>query len=634
MCGIAGHWGIDDAGYLDGMLRAIHHRGPDDEGRYCRPSGAFGMRRLSIIDLETGSQPVSNEDGSIHLVFNGEIYNYRRLREELLQKGHCFGSQTDTEVIVHLYEELGMECLQLLRGMFTFALYDGRKDTLFIARDRLGIKPLYYWQGPGRLVFGSEIKSILACPDVPRNASATSVDAYLRLRYVPGPESIFEGIRKLPAAHFLEYRDRQAVLSRYWKPDLGSIDGYSYEASQTGFDELFEETVEAHMVSDVPVGAFLSGGIDSSALVAAAAGVSAKPLKTFSVGFDWAKDETGYAREVAETFGTDHHEVICSGEDFGLLPKVVWQLDEPIGDAIVLPMYLVSRLASQHVKVVLSGEGADEILAGYPFHRVLLRGRALARRVPAPLLGTILPHLVETIPAAAFRPFFPHPGTFGKRARTKIADFLRLLPGENVGRQYRHLISLFDDRDAPELYTADFRASTDGGLDVETPNEPVHELNEILGLQYPTWLPDDILAKVDKTSMACSLEARVPFLDHRLVEYVNRLPEACKLSGREDKRLLRRYLRSRGLERTASRPKTPFYIPVDRFTQSRSFNAMLKECLSEDSVRRRGYFRPETVKEMIQRMGDGDFLYGKQVVSLLILELWHRIFIDQEKGWV
>lgn len=632
MCGIAGYRGISSGRYLDKMLETIEHRGPDDSGAHTGRGLAFGMRRLSIIDLEKGQQPLTNEDGSVHLVFNGEIYNYRQLRDELVRRGHHFASHSDTEVIVHLYEEVGMECLQSLRGMFAFALFDARRDALYIARDRLGIKPIYYWQDNSRLVFGSEIKSILSCPDVSRTARRSSIDAYMSLRYVPGPATLFEGIYKLPAGHFLTHQAGQTTLSQYWKPDLAPGSS-SPEEYQDAFNDLFEDAVRSHMESDVPVGAFLSGGVDSSALVAAASKVTPNALKTFSVGFNWSKDETGHARYVADRYGTDHHEVECRGDDFGLLPKIVWHLDEPIGDAIVLPMYLVSRLASEHVKVVLSGEGADEILAGYPFHKVLLNARRLSRRLPAGVLRKLLPTLLEATPVSAIRPFFPHPGRFGQRSRTKLADFLRLLAEDDVAGQYRHLISLFDQRDKPALYTAQFADTLEPDIHAKTRGTPDSELNHILSLQYADWLPDDILTKVDKTSMASSLEARVPFMDHRLVEFVNRVPESCKLNGSKDKVLLRDYLESQGLGRIASRPKTPFYIPVEEFSRSKAFTQLVDECLSPESVRSRGYFDPQAVKNMRERLDQGDFLYGKQVLSLVILELWHRMFIDGERGW-
>ena len=359
---------------------SIRHRGPDGDGFHVSGKVALGMRRLSIIDLAGGDQPIFNEDKTIAIVFNGEIYNFRDLRKDLEARGHRFSTHSDTEVIVHLYEDYGDACVDHLRGMFAFALHDIRRGRVLIARDRLGIKPVYYHRSNGRLVFASEIKALLECPQVPREPDFAGIDAYLTLRYSPGPESMFAGISKLPAAHRMTWEKGEIAIQRYWDPapDGAQANGSDDDAASVErFASEFEESVRLRMISDVPIGAFLSGGVNSAAIVAAMAKNSDR-VNTFSIGFTWEGNELDAARAVAERLGCAHHETMCKQEHMALLPRIIWALDEPVGDPIVVPMYLLSELARRHVKVVLSGEGADEILAGYLMHKTMLRGERSA----------------------------------------------------------------------------------------------------------------------------------------------------------------------------------------------------------------------------------------------------------------
>lgn len=634
MCGICGFAGLPpDAARLGRMTASFAHRGPDGEGRLERDEIGLAVRRLSVIDLEGGNQPLFNEDRTVAVVLNGEIYNYRAIREDLGRRGHSLATRSDTEILAHLFEDEGIEMVHRLRGMFAFAIYDLRDRSLYLARDRIGLKPLYYWTHGRSLVFASEIKALLEGHEIPRRPNLAAIDAYLSLRYVPGPGTIFDGIGKLPAGHWLRWKDGTVERRRYWTADYRDSEERDDEITYERFKRVFEETTRLHLESDVPVGAFLSGGVDSTAIVATVQRFTGKPVKTFSVGFDWPGDELPVARQVAARLGCEHHEILCRPEDMALLPRIVWHLDEPIGDAIVLPMYLLSRLARQHVKVVLSGEGADEIFAGYLFHKVLYWAAQYRRRVPRILRRAAVLPLLKRIPSALLTKAFAYPAALGERGKAKLIDFVEGLDETSTEQQFHFLISLMDRRDKKGLYTGEMRRA----LDVEAPDGAGEKLpgnlHRILRVQYDHWLPDDILMKADKTSMANSVEARMPFMDHRLVEFLFATPPHLKLRGWRDKVLLRRYLADLLPGEPARRPKKPFYIPLERYFGTPALRSLTDECLSESSVRRRGYFAWPAVRAMIASIDRGDFLYGKQVFSLVMLELWHRIFIDREGGW-
>ena len=637
MCGICGYAGFErDEHLLQHMTEVIAHRGPDDEGFFLADRVGLGMRRLSIIDVAGGKQPILNEDGTVAVILNGEIYNYATLTAKLIRRGHRFRTRSDTETILHLYEEYGTECVQHLRGMFAFAIYDTRRQCLFIARDRLGIKPLYYWAQNGKLVFGSEIKAILECDDVPREPHLPAIDAYLSLRYVPGPETMFGGIRKLPAGHWLLWQDGQARIERYWAPQLYSGPYKPDDYYRERFAELLTESVRLRLMSEVPLGSFLSGGVDSSAIVGTMSRLIDQPVKTFSVGFDWPGDELPAAHEVAQRLECDHHEIICRPDDLALLPEIIWHLDEPIGDAIVVPMYLLSRLARQHVTVVLTGEGADETLAGYLPHKVMFWAGRYARWTPRPIQNWIVKPLAEQLPARLLNLAFAYPAKLGERGRRKVLDYLALVNAHQPEAEYHFLISLFDERDKTDLYTGRLCPSmntrpADNSLHPDS-NDASY-LDEVLALQYAHWLPDDILMKQDKMTMANSIEGRVPFLDHILVEFLLQTPPHLKLRGLTDKALLRDYLADMLPGNPARQPKKPFYIPLEQYFANGPLSEIVETCLSEHSIRRRGYFVWEKVRALRQSVDD-DFLYGKQVLALVALELWHRIFIDREPGWV
>jgi asparagine synthase (glutamine-hydrolysing) len=640
MCGIAGfigfRQGADQAKEtLAKMVSTIAHRGPDDDGFFVDGTAALGMRRLSIIDLEGGKQPIFSPDGKRAIVFNGEIYNYRELRAELVERGHTFTTRSDTEVILRLYEERGPRCLDALQGMFTIAIYEIPERRLFLARDRLGVKPLYVWQKDDKLAFGSEIKSLLRCPEIGRKIDPEALDLYLSYRYVPGPRTMFRGITKFPAAHYAIYEKGALRFERYWMPPVYtgtySRDDREYQAR---FDELFEASVRKRMVSDVPVGAFLSGGVDSSAIVAAMSRTSSEPVRTFSVGFEWEGDELKDARRVAEHLGCKHEEVTCRTSDMELLPRIVWHLDEPIGDAICVPMYLLSKSASRQVKVILSGEGADEVLAGYFPHRVLHWSSFYDRMVPRVLQRNLVRPAVSAVPSRLLGLAFDYPAELGERGKRKLLDYLAQVERGGLYSRWESLLSLFGPEDKSSLYTPEFRR----GLAPrhKFPDHPYGKsgsaLENILSLQYLHWLQDDILNKQDKMTMANGVEGREPFMDHLLVEFLATVPPRLKLGARSNKILLRNYLRKVLPEEVSRRPKKAFYVPTDKYLGSPQMREMIEVCLSEETVKKRGCFRPEAVRQLRERARRGEFIDDKQVFSLLMLELWNRMFIDRDES--
>jgi asparagine synthase (glutamine-hydrolysing) len=617
------------------MSVTLIHRGPDEEAQFLHENVGLAARRLSIIDVAGGHQPIFNEDRSVVLVFNGEIYNYRELITELEQHGHRFRSHSDAETIVHLYEEAGIECVHRLRGMFAFALYDLKQDRLFLVRDRLGIKPLYYWQQNGKLLFASEIKALLECEDVAREPYLPAIDAYLRLRYVPGPTTMFKGVYKLPPGHWMSYERGRTKTVSYWHPSVSSGAYRSDEHYQERFNELFTETIKLHLESDVPVGAYLSGGLDSSLVTAETARLTGQAPHTFSVGFEWEGDETENARTVADQLGTEHHELKCKPSDLQWLPQIIRHSDDPLGDPITLPTFLLSKLASRDVKVVLTGDGADEILGGYVFHRVmnfthrahsLFSGSAL-RRLAAPL--------VRQLPVQMLDQLFDYPAYLGVRGKRKVAHYLEVAAADEPAQMYESLITLFDDWDRRQLYSND--GLLHGGAYPATihhanENGPLPFLDNMFLLQYQSWLPDNILARQDKMSMAHSVEARVPFLDHVLVEFMLTVPPHLTLGGllRPNKVLARRFARSILPREAAARKKQPFYIPIETYFHTPIFREMVAATLNDEQVRKRGYFQPAAVADLVQSAEKSqDFISVKQVLSLVMLEMWHQIFIDR-----
>ncbi|MES2606242.1 MAG: asparagine synthase (glutamine-hydrolyzing) [Pseudomonadota bacterium] len=616
MCGIAGIYGINGQVVhrqeIVQLCDALYARGPDDAGYFVNNDIGLGMRRLSIIDVGGGQQPISNEDGSIKVVMNGEIYNFRTLRRELEQQGHQFRTHSDTEVIVHLYEEYGAGCVDKLRGMFAFAIWDENKQQLLIARDRLGIKPLYYGVIDGRLLFSSELKSLLALPGVPRELNWNSVGYLFAFLSTPRDESIIEGIHKLePGCLLTVSRGQAPVISRYW--DVEFIADHDRKEKDV-IDQLramLEESVRLCMISDVPLGAFLSGGIDSSAVVATMARLSDRPVETFSIGFkDPNYNEAPYAREVATVFGTNHHEMILDPDVAGILEDLSWHLDEPLGDSSAIPTYMVSKLASQHVKVVLSGDGGDELFAGYDKYLVEQKERNY-RYIPGMLrsvcglVGSVMPE-----------------GMKGRR-------FLRHM-ALNGSERYLDATTMFGRADQRSLFRADIAShmlEQDPWRDMaQTLRSQKHWLSALQYLDIKHYLPLDVLTKVDRMSMGHSIEARVPLLDHKLVEFAATIPPHMKLHDGTTKHIFKQALRGILPDATLDRRKKGFAMPLGDWFRNEP-RGYVQDLLLSARSRSRGIFNAPYIEKLLA-IHQGGRALDLQLWTLISFELWCRRFLD------
>jgi asparagine synthase (glutamine-hydrolysing) len=622
ICGIAGRDPVDrDA--LARMTGALRHRGPDDEGFHVeeRADGigvGLGFRRLSIIDLDTGNQPIANEDGSVHLVFNGEVYNFRELRIELEKRGHRFATNADTEVIVHLYEDLGARCVEALNGMFAFALWDSRRGELLLARDRFGKKPLYYAEVGGTLLFGSELKSLRMHPACPSELDWESLSRYLALEYVPSPWSILQGVKKLPGGHVLRWSNGRAMVERWW--DLSFEPGGDERSDEDYADELRErlrEAVRRRLVSDVPLGAFLSGGIDSSSVVAMMVeSVPPSSVKTFTIGFgERSFDESEHARRVAAHFGTDHHEdVFTPHAMLDLLPRLVDVLDEPFGDASILPTYLLSRFTRESVTVALGGDGSDELLAGYP----TFAADRVARfyRAPRVVHDHVIVPLADRLPVSTANFSFDF----------KLKRFLR---GAGAHPDVRHATWLgsFTPAEQETLLTRVSANAFDEQRRVLATAPTGDHLERLIYLYATTYLQDDILFKVDRASMACSLEVRAPFLDLDLVNFLGGVPPRLKLRRLDTKYLLKRAMSGLLPSGIAGRAKKGFGIPVAEWFKGDLREPLLEE-LSADRIRRQGIFDATAVQTLVNEHMAGRRDHRKQLWTLFMFQLWHRRWVE------
>jgi asparagine synthase (glutamine-hydrolysing) len=631
MCGITGAVWTEpklaiDRSVLQRMTEVLRHRGPDDEGCYltdfrlrppygAMPGVALGFRRLSIIDLVGGHQPLANEDESVWVVFNGEIYNFPELRHRLEGSGHTFKTRSDTETIVHLYEDEGLDCFRHLNGMFAIALWDTRLRRLVLGRDRLGQKPLVYRHEAGRLSFASELKSLLEVPGTPRDVDPSAIDEYLTYQYVPHPNTILRGIRKLPPGHLAVFSEDRLRVQAYWQPDFNVERRMGEaEAGQRLRAEL-ESSVALRLQSDVPLGAFLSGGVDSSLVVAIAQQQSSQPLKTFSIGFPVKEyDETSYARLVAEHLGTDHHEFQVTPHAMEILPKLVWHYDEPFADSSAIPTWYVSQLTRSHVTVALSGDGGDELFAGYPRYRAVAAAATLDRLWP--LRRVFGARLWQSLPSSSRQKSF-------LRRFKRFCEVLRTPPL----RRYLDWIGIFNEAGRAQLYSDEFvRRLPD--------SDPAEFLQAALAraaardpvtafalTDLTTYLPCDLMTKVDIASMAHSLECRQPFLDYRVVELAASLPIQLKFRRGRGKRLLRAAFQDVLPREIWSRSKMGFGVPLDHWFRE-ELRELTHDVLLGEAACRRGYFRPERVRRLVEEHESGRFNHCYRLWTLLVLELW------------
>lgn len=627
MCGIAGFINRDRNSpvaereiLLDKMCKIITHRGPDEQGQTVQGRAALGMRRLSIIDLKSGQQPIFSQDGSKFIVFNGEIYNYRELKSELESLGYKFKTNSDTETIIHAYDEFGVECLEKLRGMFAFAIWDSKDESLFIARDRVGKKPLFYsLTDNGEFVFGSELKSLITHGGIAKEIDFAALDAYLTFSYVPEEFCIFKNVKKLAPGSYLIFKNETIKTEQYWNFKYEEITEIKSEVEYIDeLRELIKEAVKIRMISEVPLGAFLSGGVDSSAIVGMMSEFSENPVKTFSIGFNEDSfDELKYARIAAKHFRTEHHEFVVTSDLIDVVDDLVWHFDEPFADNSALPTFMVSKMARDFVTVVLSGDGGDELFAGYTRYVVDQKRSGIG-------------NLPEAVRKGIIRPIskaLPH-GAFGK-------NYLYNISLDSIDR-YINYVSYFGTLAKGYLYSDDFLKNLGGNLgNVEKKFRLIaksvstgNPVDNLLYLDSKTNLPSDILVKVDRMSMAASLEARVPLLDHKLIEFVEKIPTTLKLKGLETKYIFKKALEGIVPNEILYREKQGFGVPIGEWINTKLRDRIHGDLL-ESRTLDRGYFNKSYIKTLLDEHSNNRRDHSDLLWILWMLELWHRRFIDE-----
>ncbi|MCU0712910.1 MAG: asparagine synthase (glutamine-hydrolyzing) [Pirellula sp.] len=636
MCGIAGGvWELGKPGLNSASLKlmtdALVHRGPDDSGEWICPAQpsslvldgssslgvALGFRRLSIIDLQLGHQPLGNEDGSVQIVFNGEIYNYKELRRRLEGAGHNFQTHSDTETIVHLYEDLGPNCFEHLNGMFAIALFDARKNRLVLARDRLGKKPLYYTVRDGKLYFASELKSLLQAPGLERRINPSAIDLYLTYQYIPHPESIYEGIQKLPPGHYAIFQNGELTVEPFWKIDWTRETPTTWPEASSRLRELLTDSIRLRLRSDVPVGAFLSGGIDSSLVVAIAQSILEKPIHTFSIGFSEADfDETQYAQQVADYVGTKHERFQVNPDAIDIIDKLAYQYDEPFSDSSAVPTWYLSELTKQNVTVALSGDGGDELFGGYERYRALILSQRMQRWLPTAWLAHS--RLIKMLPdSSSQRSLF-----------RRVRRFCEAL-GQSPPDRYMNWIQIFGEVMRASLYRDEFverlpaRDPADFLRGAWARSGKRDLLSCASNADLQTYLPCALMTKVDIASMAHSLEARQPFLDYRLVEWAASLPSSFKRRGSQGKYILKRTFFDMIPAEIWSRPKMGFGAPIGKWFKT-TLRDRTYDALCSSDTRINVFFRPESVRRLVETHMRGEENQAYRLWNLLMLELWMR----------
>lgn len=636
MCGICGAYNLDGQPIEQALIRkmcdVIAHRGPDDEGIFIDGNIGLGVRRLSIIDLVSGHQPMANEDGSLRVVFNGEIYNYRELRDELLVRGHRLLSRSDTEVILHCYEEWGDQWVNRIQGMFAIALWDARSRKVLLARDRLGIKPLFYSLAGNKLVFGSEVKALLQHPLIKREVDISSLHCFLSLNYVPSPLSMFKGIKQLEPGHVLECGDSGVVTRRFWDLPCSRSDGETGEMPEGYYLEnlgrIIRAAVKRHLISDVPIGLFLSGGIDSTSLLSVLADVlQGAPIQTFSIGFEEKSfDELSYARAAARHFGTEHYEEVCTSQQcLDLLPRIIWHTDNVLADPSTIPTFMVSRLARQHVKVVLSGDGGDEIFAGYPTYIADVLAGQYRRLVPAFVRRSLIYPLIQALPPS----------------HSKMSlDFKlkRFSTGAEMSPEQAHCYwrTVFADEEKRDLYADGMTAMVEESLPFAgyegyfLARNGADIIEKSTYADIKVFLPDLILTKLDTMTMANSLEGRVPFLDTELVEFAATIPSSLKLkrqlTGFTSKYILKQLTGCHLPRKIRTRGKAGFSPPLAEWFVG-DLKPMVTDVLSPSAVKKTGFFNPKAVERVLSEHFAHKAENSYKIWALLNFQLWHETFM-------
>jgi asparagine synthase (glutamine-hydrolysing) len=607
---------------VERMCAAIRHRGPDDDGFYFDRQVGLGMRRLAIIDLKSGKQPIHNQDGTAWVVFNGEIYNYLELREKLEKLGHTFYTNSDTEAIIHAYDQFGADCPKHLRGMFAFAIWDSRTQELFLARDRVGKKPLLFAKLNHQLVFASEFSALLLHPDISREFEPQALDYYLSFMCVPAPLTAYRAIRKLEPGHSLRWRKGEIHIQRYWQPDFSNKLNISEQEAGDRAVEVIREAVRVRLMSEVPLGAFLSGGLDSSTVVALMSEESSAPVKTFSIGFEEQDfSELQHARRVAEHVGADHHEFVVRPDAMEVLPLLVEHYGEPYADSSAIPTYYVARETRKHVTVALNGDGGDESFAGYERYAAMRLAESY-NRLPAMLRESVLEQAISVLPSSETR-------------RSRLRDAKRFLKAASLPKVERYLrwVTVFGNENKRTLYSESFQHETDSAKSRGLLERWFSNANgggivdAALLTDMMTYLPNDLLVKVDIATMAVSLEARSPFLDHHVIEFAASLPEKMKLRGLTTKYLLKRVLKRLLPPENLNRRKMGFGVPIGHWFRG-TLQPFLRSTLLSEKALNRQIFKPEVVKELVESHSRSERDYSQQLWTLLMLELWFQRFID------
>lgn len=627
MCGICGIFDLSsqpiDRALLDRMMAIIHHRGPDGEGRHVDREAGLGHRRLSIIDVGGGGQPIGNEDGSIQIVFNGEIYNFIELREQLEKAGHVFRTHSDTEVIVHAYEQWGRDCVKQFNGMFGFAIWDSRKRELFLARDHLGIKPLYYTQIGRQLLFASEIKCLLQHPDCRREVDHSSLAELFTFRYVPSPKTLFSGILKLPPGHTMTVKAGGFTIERFWNyvPQLRTQ--WNEAALVEEYQHLLEDAVRLQLRSDVPLGLFLSSGVDSGVLLAIMSKHTSTPVHAFTIGFDGGgkQNEVDDAKDMARMFGADHHFQMIGPDDYMKhYERYMWDIEEPVGNETAAAFYFVSRLTSTKVKVALSGQGADEPWAGYDRHRGA-KLSAMYSRLPRFATGA-LASVVQALPGRIERLKRGVGSLAEPDMLTRLAKMYSFFSADMKRELYRGKLQ--------EMLAADPYGTRTALARLQADVKHLDPLTQILYIDTRSNLPDDLLMVGDKTSMACSIEGRVPFLDYRLVEFIESLPPSMRLRGLTGKYLHKKACLKWLPKEIVYRKKKGFANPVDQWFRVR-MRDFVEDCLLSSSSSLGAYFDQNYIKRILELDREGREPYRRHIYLLVSLELWHRAFIKNSR---
>ncbi|MCU1385418.1 MAG: Asparagine synthase (Glutamine-hydrolyzing) [Acidobacteria bacterium] len=615
------------------MTRSLAHRGPDGEGTFVAGHVGLGHRRLSIIDIDGGAQPMVSDESGVAVTFNGEIFNYRELTTELVARGHTFKTRSDTETLIHLYEEYGIAMVQRLRGMFAFALLDQQQRTVYLVRDRFGIKPLYYHQNSsGALHFASEIAPLIrAGYSVDVNQQA--IPRFLQTRFPYGDETLFRGVHRVPEGAYIQWSEDRVRQHRYYTMPLNVAQdgGRNFEAE---FEAGFADAVKTWMIADVPVGAYLSGGVDSSTLVSEMARVSSHAIRSFSIHFTEGYSEAAVAEQTAKELGCEHQTVMCGVDELLELPRIVRVLEEPVGDTIVVAQYVLARAAARAgLKTVITGDGADEVLGGYQHLRAIASMTTWSERLPGWLFATAGASIAKRLPLPLIEALADLPLDVARDARERLVKVLGMLPKRDMRALYDELLALYSRDELNDVYTDGFHAQISGCADDSFAGVPAGAtvLGRVLSLQFRHWLPELINLKQDRVSMAHGLENRVPFLDHQFVELLSTFPDRLKMDGRRSKVALRRLAATRLRHTVAGATKMPFHMPLQHYLSDPRVWQLVEDNLDDVRVRRRDIVKPDYVRRLKAMARAGDYMVAKKLFALVILELWYRTFVDGER---